>query len=71
LPNRCLKTSGRWNEAQGAINQWSWDILRTAEIEAGRDVARAIDVAQQVPSSTEAYAAAQGKIAEWSALLNP
>jgi hypothetical protein len=71
LAQQVPQTSGRWNEAQGAINQWSWDILRTAEIEAGRDVARAIDVAQQVPSGTEAYAAAQGKIAEWSALLNP
>lgn len=60
-----------WNEAQGMISQWSWDILRTAELEAGRDAASAIQIAQQVPAGTEAYTAAQGKIAQWSALVNP
>ncbi len=61
--------SSRWTEAQGVVNQWSWAILNTAEVEVGRDVARAIQVAQLVPSRTEAHGLAQQRIQEWSALL--
>ncbi len=63
--------SSRWSEAQGVINQWSWDILRSAESEANRDLPQAIQIARQVPARTEAYASAQLKIQEWTALSNP
>ena len=61
------QSSQRWGEAQDMIDQWSWDILRTAELEASRSLPSAIDVARQVPPRTAAYASAQLRIEEWSA----
>jgi hypothetical protein len=58
--------SDRWSEAQNSANQWSWEILQQAEAEAGRNRSLAIQLAQQVPARTEAYAAAQLRIRDWS-----
>ncbi|MBF2035800.1 MAG: chromosome segregation ATPase [Leptolyngbyaceae cyanobacterium T60_A2020_046] len=59
------QSSSNWQEAQRAINQWSWDILRIAEAEAAVDLNSAIAVADRVPQRTEAYASAQLKLQEW------
>jgi soluble cytochrome b562 len=60
------ESSDRWSEAQGAANQWSWEILQQAEAEAGRSPNLATQLAQQIPPRTEAYAAAQLRIREWA-----
>ncbi|MGD1906104.1 MAG: hypothetical protein ACFB0C_08940 [Leptolyngbyaceae cyanobacterium] len=65
------ESSDRWSEAQSAANQWSWEILAQAEAEANRDRSLAIQLAQQVPARTEAYAAAQLRIQEWRELDKP
>ena len=65
------ESSDRWSEAQSAANQWSWEILAQAEAEASRDRSLAIQLAQQVPARTEAYAAAQLRIQEWRELDKP
>jgi putative intracellular protease/amidase len=65
------ESSDRWSEAQSVANQWSWEILTQAEAEAIRDRDLAIQLAQQVPSNTEAYAAAQLRIREWGELDQP
>ena len=61
------ESSDRWSEAQSAANQWSWDILQQAESQASQDPNLAIQLAQQIPARTEAYAAAQLRIREWTA----
>ncbi|NJN22503.1 MAG: hypothetical protein HC812_16645 [Leptolyngbya sp. RL_3_1] len=65
------ESSDRWTEAQGAANRWSWAILQQAEAEAGRNLSLATQLAQQVPPRTEAYAAAQLRIREWTATDTP
>ncbi|MGF1522264.1 MAG: hypothetical protein ACFBSF_08105 [Leptolyngbyaceae cyanobacterium] len=54
-----------WSAAQESINRWSWTLLDMAEAAAGRDVSQGIEIAEQVPARTEAYAEAQLRIREW------
>ncbi|MEL6381291.1 MAG: chromosome segregation ATPase [Cyanobacteria bacterium J06626_18] len=54
-----------WSAAQESINRWSWTLLDMAETAAGRDVSQGIEIAEQVPSRTEAYAEAQLRLREW------
>ena len=54
-----------WSAAQESINRWSWALLDMAETAANRDVSQGIEIVEQVPSRSEAYAEAQLRLREW------
>jgi hypothetical protein len=66
IPN----SSPQKTEANQALTRWSWDILRMAETEAQYNLDRAIDIAESVPTQTEAYAQAQLRLREWRSSVN-
>lgn len=55
-------------EAEQLIEQWSYEILRLAESQAGFNLSEAISIAEQVPANTSAYANAQRSIQTWRQL---
>ncbi|MEM9002277.1 MAG: chromosome segregation ATPase [Cyanobacteria bacterium P01_F01_bin.86] len=59
------ENSSDWSAAQQAVNRWSWALLDLAEAAARQDVERGIEIAEQVPPRTEAYAEAQLRLREW------
>lgn len=62
-------SSPQKSEANQALTGWSWDLFRMAETEAAYSLDRAIEIAESVPSQTEAYAPAQLKLREWRSML--
>ena len=56
-------------QASGQINQWSWELLRQAELVANQNLERAISLASRVPSGTEAYDPARLRISSWQEAL--
>ena len=56
--------------ADSQIDQWSWDLLRQAELVANRNIGGAIALAGRIPSGTEAYESAQVRIGNWQETLN-
>lgn len=59
------QSSPNWTLAQQAADQWSWDLLTAAEAAALRDVARAAEIARQIPPGTSAYNDAQRRLSDW------
>jgi hypothetical protein len=58
-------------EANQALTRWSWDLFRMAETEAQYNLQRAIEIAETVPTQTEAYAEAQLRLRQWRSQLAP
>jgi soluble cytochrome b562 len=58
-------------DSVSVINNWSYQILRIAEIKANSSLEEAIAIAQKVPSGTSAYQSAQNQISSWQRLLQP
>lgn len=54
-----------WSAAQQDIDQWSWELLRIAKVEAEQDRGQGIAIAAQIPPRTQAYAEAQLRILDW------
>lgn len=63
-------SSAQKAEATQAATRWSWDLYRMAEAEAQYNLSRAIEIAERVPTQTEAYAEAQLKLREWRGRVN-
>ncbi len=58
-------------ESISAINNWSDQILRIAELQSSYSLSDAIAIAKQVPSGTSAYSSARNQMATWQQLLQP
>lgn len=54
-----------------ALNEWGDRLLRFAEDKGVYDLPGAIAIAQKIPRSSDAYQAAQERIAQWNRILNP
>jgi hypothetical protein len=52
-------------EASRMIDQWSYQMLQLAQVQAGTSVTEAIAIANRIPSSSAAYAEAQRQIQAW------
>lgn len=52
-------------EAEGAIAEWSNQLLNMADSQAGYDLPGAIRLLQRIPTGTAAYAQAQQRLATW------
>ncbi|PPT08848.1 hypothetical protein CKA32_002414 [Geitlerinema sp. FC II] len=67
-----ISSYGSWRgDADGAIRDWSWQIVDLARDRATYDLFGAMSIAERVPSFSEAYPEAQRLIADWDAQLNP
>ncbi len=58
-------------ESIEAINNWSYQILKIAEMKSRSSLEEAIAVAEKVPSGTAAYQTARNQISGWQQLLKP
>ncbi|WP_428009598.1 hypothetical protein [Baaleninema sp.] len=67
-----ISSYGGWrSQADGAIRDWSWQILEVARDRATYDLFGAISAAERIPSFSDAYPEAQRLIADWDTELNP
>lgn len=69
IAQRVPEGSDSRRQANSQINQWSWDLLREAELTANRNIGSAIALADRIPSGTEAYDSAQIRIGNWQETL--
>lgn len=69
IAQRVPDVSDSRRQANSQINQWSWELLRQAELVANQNLERAISLANRVPSGTEAYEPAQLRISNWQEAL--
>ncbi|MBI4782332.1 MAG: chromosome segregation ATPase [Oscillatoriophycideae cyanobacterium NC_groundwater_1537_Pr4_S-0.65um_50_18] len=61
--------SAQRSEAEQMIEQWSYQILQTAESQAQFNLGAAIAIAESIPPGTKAYGAAQQDIQTWQQQL--
>ncbi len=54
-----------------ALNSWGQQLLRIAQDRSTYDMPAAIAIADKIPRSSDAYQAAQDRIADWNRILNP
>lgn len=58
-------------QADDLIRDLSWQLVERAETEAFRDLYRAIEIAERIPTYSTAYAEARRLIGQWERQLNP
>jgi hypothetical protein len=63
--NQISSSSSLRADADAAISEWSYQILRAAESRAVYDLAGAIAIARRIPSYSSAYSEAQQQIQTW------
>ncbi len=68
--NQISSSSSQHKNALQQINRWSWDLLNMADSEAHTNLERAIRLAEQVPSQSNAYDTAQSRIEVWQTVLD-
>ncbi len=65
IAQQVSSSSSHRGEANQLISEWSFDLLRLAEQQAPLNPARAIEIASQIPSQSQAYAQAQLRLRQW------
>ncbi len=65
IANQVAAGSPQRSEAEGAIADWSNQLLSLAENQAAYDLPGAINLAQRIPAGTPAYSQAQARIQTW------
>ena len=68
--DRISSNSSQHQNALQQINRWSWDLLNLADSEAHTSLERAIRLAAQIPSQSNAYDTAQSRIEVWQTVLD-